>query len=265
MTKTRIRVLLLVMAGLFFPFNASAEDISIPGTGDGTAVLKSIAASFSKHTGISVDIPQSIGSSAGIKAAGMGMTPMARVARNIKDEEKHYGLAYMPVFTVPTVFFVHHGVPVDNLSEQQVLDIYSGKITDWKQVGGGEATIAVIRREDDDSCLDNLKKMFPGFKDITLTANAVTAPTTPLTVNTIRHKENSIAWGPYDVALANNLKVLKINGKHPADDDYPYFNTIGLVFKEENFSGPCRDFLEFVLSPATHEAIHHAGGTPINK
>ena len=181
----------------------------------------------------------------------------------IKDKEKHFGLEYKPIFEVPTVIFVNKNVTVENLTEKQVIDIFSGKITNWKDVGGQDASIEVVRREDKDSSLNNLKKTFPGFKDIVFAQGATLAEKTYIMTAQIANRENSIGFGPLDVAIANGLKALSINGIKPTDDNYPYYGTIGLVYKTANLDANSKKFLEFATSDGAHPAVAKAGGREV--
>ena len=256
--------LALALSGLLLAANCSAADkLIIVGTGDGVAVLKAIGAAFGEKTGVEVDVPRSIGSGGGIKAVGGDKTPLGRVARGIKEKEKHFGLTHTPIFKVPTVFFVHGSVTLDGLTAGQVVDIYQGKVSNWKDVGGADKAMNVVRREDDDSSLKNLRKSFPGFKDLVLPENIRTAEKTPDMVKIIQNLEDSIGFGPLDVAIANELKVLKIDGKAPTDEGYPTLGTIALIYKEANFSGDIKRFVEFATSQAPQEAIRKAGGIPV--
>lgn len=239
---------------------ALAEEITIVGTGDGVAVLKSIGDAFSKANGVTITVPDSIGSGGGIKAVGADEAKIARVARKLKDKEAPLGLTYTPFATIPTVFCVNSSVTVDNLTAKQVADIYAGTITDWKEVGGNSEPIRVVRREDGDSTLEVLQKTFPGFKDITITDKAKTALKTSEMVEIVTGKAGAIAFGPLDVALANNLKVLKIDGKAPTDAGYPSAVTMAFVYKEANNTGSIKQFVEFATSSAAHEAITSKGG-----
>ena len=259
--KSLFAVIVLAVSLVFS--GAWAADLAIPGTGDGVEVLNAVGEVFTKEKGIKVLVPKSIGSGGAVKVVGTDKAVLGRVARGIKDKEKHYGLNYKSIFEVPTVIFVHHAAAVDNLTEQQVVDIFAGKITNWSAVGGKDEEIAVIRREDGDSSLGNLKKTFPGFKDLVFSENATLAEKTYIMVAQVANRESSIGFGPLDVAMANNLKPLAINGKKPTGKDYPYFGTIGLVYKENNLDQASRDFLEFAASPAAHDAIVKAGGRPI--
>jgi len=248
---------------LVFPVSALAEELAIPGTGDGVAVLESSSAAFEQKTGVSVRVPKSIGSGGGVKAVGNGMAELARVARGIKDKEQHFGLSYQALFNVPTVFLVNKEMSVENLTAQQVLDIFSGKISNWKDVGGEDRGIFVVRREKGDSSLDNLTKTFPGFSDEMITQKAYTVPKTPNMVAQVQNRKYCIAFGPFDVALANDLKVLKVDGKVPGEADYPYFGTIGLVYKKESLMGVAKQFVEFATSEKAHAAIRKTGGLPL--
>lgn len=240
-----------------------AEELAIPGTGDGVDVLNAIGKAFTQNTKIEVRVPKSIGSGGAIKVVGTDMALLGRVARSIKDDEKEYGLEYKPLFEVPTVFFVNKNVTVDNLSEQQVLDIFSGKIVNWEEVGGSNAPIVVIRREDKDSSLGNLKKTFPGFKDLVFTESSTLAEKTFIMVAQIANRPDSIGFGPLDVANANDLKVLSINGRKPTAGDYPYFGIIGLVYKTANLDKISKDFIDFAASEAVYDIIRKAGGRPV--
>lgn len=261
--KRLVTSLLGLVACLALSGTAMAEEVTIVGTGDGVAVLKNIGEAFTKAKGIQIKVPESIGSGGGIKAVGADEAKIARVARKLKEKEAALGLLYTPYATIPTVFVVHKDSPLDNLTAQQVVGIYGGTISDWKEVGGTEGTIRVVRREEDDSSLGFLKASFPGFKDLTITEKSKTVLSVPEMVEIVTGKPGTIAFGPLDVALANNLKVLKIDGKLPTDPTYPTVGTMAFVYKEANNSGAIKEFISFATSSAAHEAISSKGGIPV--
>lgn len=244
---------------------AAGEKLTIVGTGDGVAVLDAVGKAFTEKKGTEVAVPKSIGSGGGIRAVGEDRTALGRVARDIKEKEKHYGLTRTPFVRIPTVFFINSSVGVEGLTAAQVIDIYSGKTTSWKDVGGGDRTINVLRREDGDSSLKNLQRSFPGFKDLAITGSSRVMEKTPLMIKAIANLEDSIGFGPMDVAIANNLKVLKIDGKAPTDEGYPTLGTIALIYKEGNFTGDIKSFVEFATSGEAAAAIKSAGGIPLGE
>jgi phosphate transport system substrate-binding protein len=249
---------------LIISLPAAAETITIVGTGSGTSILKAIGDAYSEaNPGISVDVPKSIGSGGGIKAVGNDEYVIGRVARKVKDKEAHYGLSYIPYAKIPIVFFVNKSAGVNTLRASQVLDIYSGKITNWKEVGGDDARIKVVRREDGDSSLSVLLKTFPGFKDITITSRSKTTYTDPETCQLVESTPGTIAFGTYANTMSlKNVNVVAIDGTFPTDSSYAIVGELGLVFKEQNRNGNIAEFIRFAKSETAAEAIKNAGGMP---
>ncbi len=241
-----------------------AEELTIVGTGSGTAILKAIADGFmQQQPEITVIIPESIGSGGGIKAVGRNEHLLGRVARGIKEKEQPYGLTYIPYAKMAVVFFTNNSVTATDLSTQQILDIYSGKITNWKDVGGNDANIRVVTREEGDSSRDVLLEFFPGFNELTITDKAKMTFSDPETEETVRKVANVIAYGSYPNAKAINVNVLSIDNTHPEAPDYPYAGTVGFVYKEENYTGSVKMFVDFATSEAAHEIIKKVGGIPL--
>jgi len=254
---------IILFCSLCLAATVNASPLVIPGTGDGVAVLRAVADSFKESTGVSVEIPESVGSSGGIVMAGNGQAEIARVARNIKEKEAHFKLTFKPIFKVPTVFFLSENVAIDNLSQEQVLSIFSGKITNWNELGGPDEEIKVFVRESGDSSYNNLKETFSGFKDVSFAEKAITALKTNQMVTFLKYEKNAIGFGPLDVALSNGLKYSKIDDISPLDSNYPFFGTIGLVYKPEGLSTEAKDFLEYISSSNAATAIAKFGGIPV--
>lgn len=258
--KLFFSVLLVVFS---FSAPAFAEEITIVGTGSGASVLEAVTAAFTtSNPEVSIRIPASIGSGGGIKAVGTDQAVIARVAREIRDKEKPYGLTYIPFARLPIVFFVNANVGIESLSPQKICDIYSGKVTNWKDVGGHDEEIRVVRREDGDSSLEVLQSLLSGFKDITITSKSKTTLSDPSTCELIQEKQSSIAFGTYANAKEYRVKILKIDGRSPMDTDYPYMGTLALVFKEQNKTGSIAKLLEFTASEGARDIIRSAGGLP---
>ena len=106
-----------------------------------------------------------------------------------------------PVFRLPAAFFVHRVAGVSGLTSAQLADIYRGKITNWRDVGGADLRIRVVRREDQDSTLLVLRQSMPGWKDLVITEKSKTAVTTQDCSNTVKEVEGAIGFGPFTRAL----------------------------------------------------------------
>ena len=158
--------LLLAFPLAVIGLNAHAGDLSVVGTGDGIDLLRALGAAYTAdHPETNVIVPPSIGSGGGIAAVGSNKEVLARAARPLSDSEKEAGLIATPVFRLPSAFFVHRSAGVTSLTSAQLADVYSGKITNWKDVGGQDVRIKVVRREDADSTLQVLRQSMPGWKN----------------------------------------------------------------------------------------------------
>lgn len=264
MKQLRILALVLVVVWMVSGVTSiSAEEINVVGTGAGMALLDTLGKAFTKNNpNVIVNVPKSIGTGGGIKAVGTDQAVIGRVSREIKDNEKQYNLTYVPFAKIPIVFATHKGVGIRNLSPQQICDIYAGKITNWKLVGGRDSEIRVVRREDGDSSLEVLVKSFPGFKDITITPKSKTTLNDQETCDTIGNKESTIGFGTNDNIKKIDVITLTIDGKAPSDAAFPYYGTLAVIFKEKNKTGNIAKFVDFLTSKSTHEIIKKAGGLP---
>ncbi len=240
-----------------------SANLEILGTGDAMVALRNVADAFNKaFPNHRASVPPSIGSSGGIKAVAGDQAVLGRIARKLKKTELAYELAYVPVMKFPVVFFTYNGVGVSDLSTDQVNAIYSGEITDWKSVGGPAGKIRVIRREEGDSSLSNLRATFPGFSAVKITPFSKITETTQRNLEAVETIERSIGFGPYSDAVNANVRVVSINGKAPTEAGYPSYGVLALIFKEQNETGVVSDFIEFVLSPDGAAAIKAADAVP---
>lgn len=91
--------------------------------------------------------PQFTGSSAGVEAAINGTANIGNSSRALKDEEKTKGLVENIVAIDGIAIITDKANTATNLTKQQLSDIYTGKITNWKEVGGADQKIVVVGRE----------------------------------------------------------------------------------------------------------------------
>ena len=245
---------------------AAAGDLSVVGTGDGIDLLRALGAAYSAdHPDTNVIVPPSIGSGGGVAAVGSDKEVLARVARPLSDSERAAGLVATAVFRLPSAFFVHRGAGVTSLTNAQLADIYTGKITNWRDVGGADMRIKVVRREEADSTLLVLRQTMPGWKDLAITTKSKTAVTTQDCINTVKEVEGAIGFGPFTRSLEMELTVLKIDGRHPTDRDYPSAVTLSFVHKETTVTPDARSFIGYVKTARAKAVLTSMGGVPVTE
>jgi len=243
---------------------AHAGDLSVVGTGDGIDLLRALGAAYTAdHPETNVIVPPSVGSGGGIAAVGSDKEVLARVARPLSDSEKEAGLIATPVFRLPSAFFVHRAAGVSGLSNAQLADIYRGKVTNWRDVGGADMRIKVVRREDQDSTLLVLRQSMPGWKDLAITDKSKTAVTTQDCIDTVKEVPGAIGFGPFTRALEMELAVLKIDDRHPTDLAYPSAVTLSFVHKDTTVTPDARRFISYVTAAKARTVLMQMGGVPI--
>src|SRR6266550_3437911 len=228
-----MRLLAASFAALCFAANAQAGDLSVVGTGGGIA------------------------------AVGSDKEVLARIARPLSDSEKEAGLIATPVLRLPSAFFVHRSAGGSSLSNLQLADIYRGKITNWRDVGGQDMRIKVVRREDQDSTLLVLRQSMPGWKDLTITEKSKLAVTTQECLDTVKEVPGAIGFGPFTKALEMELTVLKIDGHYPTDRSYPSAVTLSFVHKEATVTADAKRFIGYMKAAKAKTVLTSMGGVPI--
>ena len=245
------------------PAAAQPGSLEIVGTGDGIDVLQALAAEFkAQENSISIEIPPSIGSGGGIAAVGSGKAVVGRIARKLSAAEGATGIVYKPFARLPSAFFVNSSAGVTSLTTKQLLGVYSGDTTNWKEVGGSDLRIRVVRREDADSTLTGLRAAMPGWKDLVITDKSKTATTTQEAIETVREVPGTIGFGPFSRTLENGMTVLKIDGRYPNDPQYPSSVELALIYKEATVTPQARKFIEFVTTPKARGIVADMGNIP---
>lgn len=192
------------------------------------------------------------------------------------DEQKAYAeenqttFEYTPIGTEAFVFFVHKDNPITNLTTKQIKDIYSGKITNWKDVGEKNEKIAAFQRNEGSGSQSMLKR-FMGDTPIT---DAPTEMVNDLMAGIIeqvadyKSKTNSIGFSfrYYVEGIIKNpdIKMISINGAAPTSENirngsYPILTSIYAVTYKENQNGNVDKLLEWILSDEGQYIINETG------
>jgi phosphate transport system substrate-binding protein len=258
------RWVLAILAAAFWSHSALASGLEVVGTGDGMELLQSIAAAYSTdRPGHTVIVPASIGSGGAVTAVGAERNTLGRIARPLTEQERAQGLIEAPIMRIPSAIYAHRSAGVTGLTAEQLTGIYSGAIQNWKEVGGNDLRIKVVRREEADSTLLVLRSGMPGWKDLKITPRSKLAMTTQEAVETVKEVEGAVGYGPYSRMLEASYSVLTIDGKHPLDHGYPSAVTLALLYKEGALTPEAQAFLTFLRTPTAQRLITNWGGVPV--
>ena len=247
------------------------ETITICGTGDSQELLRLLAIKFEQlNPDVRVVVPDSIGSSGGIKATAKGKCDLGRVARTLKENEVDYGLFVMFFAKSPVVFFANdHLDSIPSLSTNQILDIYSGKTGLWQDIGAATGNIYVANREPGDSSRSVIEKHLPGFKALATFAGK-TVYTTPETVETVLNYDGTIGYTSLSALIGrDNCHIFQINGIQPdissvSDDSYTLVSPLGLVWRQDA-AAPALKFIDFLSTERAQKIMISSGTFPVSQ
>lgn len=248
---------------------SSIERLVIPGTGDSQKLLREAARLYEQgHPEIVIDIPDSVGSTGGIKRVLDGHAPVARIARQINENEQTSGLKSLVFAYTPIVFVAN--LPeqcLDNLSPADIVDIYSGKITSWQNLGRcPDHKIYVANREEGDSSRLLIEENLPGFREIKEFAGEIIY-STPEALRTIEDYPYTIGYLPLAMLKNSPLTRLSIDGRHPTPENlvarsYPLAVPLGFAWKVQP-KGAYREFIEFLFTAQGQQLVRSLDAVPV--
>jgi phosphate transport system substrate-binding protein len=215
------------------------------------------------------------GSGTGIAALINGTTDVANASRAMKDDEKakvrdRYGV--LPTETAVArdgvAIYVNEANPLQQLTVEQLRDIYLGDVTSWKQVGGSDAPIVLYSRENSSGTYVFVKEHVLKGEDYAATAQ--TLPGTAAVVNAIAKEKNGIGYG--GGAYAKGVKELKIvgadgqpyapNEENVKSGKYPLSRPL-FMYTRAKPAGEVKAFIDFCLSPEGQAIVTKVGYFPI--
>jgi len=257
-----------ILAGGALRANAAEKTVlTIVGTGDSEDLLRTMAARFMRENpDITVQVPDSTGSTIGIKEVLAGKAVFARTARPLTDEEKNQGLEERVFATVPVVFAVNRSVTgVSTLTAEQILAIFSGPPQDWSQVGAPAGPIARICREMPGSSRLAVNTAIPDFANLTCEGQAV-AYTTHDVVDMLAHNAGTIGYTSLSSITTAGVTPLAFEGVVPsaqtlANRTYPLFIPLALAYKAP-LPPAAAHFLEVLASPDAATLLSRFGCLP---
>lgn len=257
----RMRLLAFSMFTMTAAAHAKAGELVVVGTGDGIEIFQALASEFRQvNPSIKVVIPKSVGSDGAVKAVLAKENELGRVARPLSAEEAGKGLAVQPLMRIPSVIIAHAETKITGLTNEQLVAVFSGRFTNWKEVGGADLPIKVIVREDGDSVFKVLRASMPGWNSIKIAPGAeVVSTTTQDLINVVSKTQGAVGFAPYSVVQRSSLTMLKIDGRAPTDATYPSAVSIGIVHGPEPLSADAKAFVTFAQSAEGGKVVRWLG------
>ncbi|MHC1595449.1 MAG: phosphate ABC transporter substrate-binding protein, partial [Candidatus Syntropharchaeales archaeon] len=246
----------------------SVVELQIAGSTTVLPIAEECARVFmEKHPGSRIDVAGG-GSSHGIKSVAEGTVDIGDASRDIKDSEReaHPELVPHPIAKDGVAIVVHPSNPVNSITMEELRRIYTGEITNWKDLGGVDAEIVLVSREEGSGTRDCFEHavMKPINEEITDTA--IIQDSNGKVRAAVAGNENAIGF--LSLGYVNqDVKALKLDGVEPTVENvvngkYPISRTLWMITRGDPDQGE-EEFLNFVLSEEGQKIVEELHFVPV--
>lgn len=242
------------------------KSVSTDGSTSMEKVIGALGEAFEgKNSGVTFTYNPT-GSGTGITAVSEGRCDIGLSSRNLKDEEKEKGLKGTVLAYDGIAVIVHPDNPIADLDIETIAKLFTGEITDWKDVGGNDGEIVLIGREANSGTRD-------GFESITGTEKACKyrqeLTSTGDVITAVANNPNAIGYASVS-SVKDTVRAITVNAVAPTeatikDGSYKIQRPFVLVVKSDTeLSDTAQEFFDFCLSEDAKEIITAAGAVPAN-
>lgn len=213
-----------------------------------------------ENPGVNINYTGS-GSGAGIEGATSGTCDIGLSSRALKDEEKESGAVENIVALDGVAIVINPANGVENLTVEQIAQIFTGEITNWSEVGGTDGEIAVFGREAGSGTRGAFEEIV-GVVDTCKYTNEYSS--TGDVIGNVASNPNAIGYASLS-AVDDTVKAVKVNDVAPSEDtvkdgSYEIQRPFVMVTKEgAELSEATQAFLDFAMSADAADIIAAAG------
>jgi len=216
---------------------------------------------FAKESNIKVDLFIASSSSA-VNRLMYGVSEIASTARGLYYPLVESGYVETPFCRDPLAVIVNSQCPVENLSEDQLTQIFAGMIKNWKEVGGPDKEIVVVVPAKNTAAWENFEKQAMKRKDITYDYQSYKSTGVIELVKRLPLAISFVAHGA--VVNEEGVKIVKVGGLPCTDKSYPFYQEFSFVTKGKP-SGSVKAFVDHAFSEKSKEIIKEKGMIPLSR
>lgn len=245
----------------------SSSSVTVSGSTSVGPLMEKEAERFKEeNSGINVEINQ-IGSSAGIKDAINGTVEIGMSSRDLKEEEIASGLVEVKIAFDGMAVITSKNNNIESLTLKQIKDIYTGKITNWKEVGGRDSQIVVVSREDGSGTRDAFQEIV-GYTSEELLKEAIIGDGSGNIKTTVAGNDHAIGFISFEY-IDDSVNAVKIDDISPTGENvkmgkYKLSRPFLLVYKEENLKENGNKLIDFILSEEGQNIVEESGLIRVN-
>jgi phosphate transport system substrate-binding protein len=271
-------IIIAIIAILAFGFAFKGETITVKGSDTMVILAQRWAEAYmSKHPDMTIQVTGG-GSGTGISALINGTTDIANSSRPMKRAEmdklkQRYNSLGVEIKVAKDGLsvYVHESNPVKELTLAQVKDVYTGKISNWKDVGGPDGKIILYSRENNSGTYVFFKEHVLENEDFATRCQNL--PGTASVVNAVSKDKMGIGYGGAAYASGIRTVLIRKDDSSPAiapteetvlSDTYPISRYLFIYLKSRP-TGELKAYIDWILSPEGQDLVAKVGYFPLKK
>ena len=248
-----------------------AESIVLDGSSGMLPLARALAAAYQKQSpDPQVETGKGLGTGARLRALAEGKIHIALASHGIKPDDIQKGnLKIIEVAKGAIVFAVNASVPIANITESEVCDIYSGRTRNWQVLRGTDNPVAVLTRPPAEVDPEVIRDKIACFKELKEVETAKVLARSGDMAKGLAETPHAIGMTSMTVVeqSGGQVKALSLSGTAPTEENVKsgrYFLTRDFLFVIRGEpTPPVKNFLDFVLSPEGDRVIRGNGAVPL--
>jgi len=248
-----------------------AEKVVLDGSTGVMPLASALAKAYqARNPGAAFEFGKGLGTRARFQALADGKIDVALASHGLRvDELTRQGMVVHEIARIAVVFGINETVPVSNLSAQQVCDIYSGKVANWKALGGPDLEIAVRTRPESEVDTEVVRDGIACLKDLKMAESVKVMPKSGDMAKELAAVPGAIGMTSMTVVEQSQgkIKAASLNGTAPSSDNVKRkaYTLIRESFFVTRGSPPAAvaRFIEFTRSTSGDEVIAANGAVPV--
>lgn len=243
--------------------------VTVAGSTTVLPIAEIAAEKFEAKTGDQV-LVSGLGSSAGIEAVISGTADIASSSRDLTKEEASHELVSTVIAHDGIAIIVNDANPVRNVTLDQLRDIYAGRISNWKQLGGPDLAIQLVNRDEASGTREAFRSIV--MRGVEFDRSAAVLPGTGQVRDVVSRSKGAIGYISIGFVKSDyattTVRTLTVNGVEATEDNvsngtYPISRDL-YFFTNGDPQGASYQYIKFVLSDQMAKTIEEAGYIPVD-
>ncbi len=254
-------------------FSAAASEINISGSTSVARIMGMLAEQYNQTHPESYVAVQGIGSTAGITMLKKGVTELGMSSRYLTESEQDGSIVVETIAMDGLAVVVNKSNPIENLTREQLYDIYKGKVTNWKQLGGSDQEISAVTREASSGSQYSFETLLGLTKVVN---NKLVSDVSPdnLVVNSnsmvktlVNHNSHAIGFVSLG-SVDSSVKAVKFEGVAPLnkfveDGSYELARPFLVFYKVDKVDSQTKAFVQYLRGDEAKQLMDANGYTAV--